>query len=221
MPNKIRFPSKDGDFNTFILALFALFSIPANKIRFLINAAKFTEFSDNIDLWTPNWIAINKPAQRTTVLVKLKTKLKGVLKTNANTIIGDIPDTILTEDDREAMRIFARIAGSRIPVVAYAVVLALDSVAHLWAKLILTNIGNPSTKRFPKGNYVFLETYIGLPNLALTDIPFANGKVVTTHFYTLTFVKEDVGKTCYVRAFFQNSKGDRSPESLFLIFAIT
>ncbi len=221
MPNKIRFPSKDTDFNTFILALFALLSIPANKIRFLINAAKFTDFNDNIELWTPNWKAVNNPATRTTLLVKLKTKLKGFLKINANTIIGDIPDTILTDDDREIMRIFARIAGGRIPVVAYAVVIALDSMAHLWAKLSLTNIGNPSTKRLPKGNYVFLETYIGLPDLAFTEIPFANGKVVTTHFFTLTFVKEDVGKTCYVRAFFQNRKGDRSPESHILVFTVT
>ncbi len=221
MQNAGRFPRKDGDFNSYIVALMIYFLIPANKLRLIKNEVDFTTLSDNYALWGPNWTAINNPAHRTTILVRLKTSLMKLLKQNCNTIFADIPNSVLTELDRATMLIFIRLAATYSPVATYAVVMSMDSMAHLWAKLKFVNTATPKSKKMPKGNYIFLETYIGLPGLFESDITFSNGKVVRSSNYTLSFTPEQVGKTCYVRVFYENKMGERSPGSVLLSFIIS
>ena len=221
MPNVGRFPKKDREFNDYIIALMIYFLIPANKLRLITNADAFTALSGNYALWGPNWTAINSPATRTSILVQLKTKLIKTLKLNCNTIFADIPSSVLTELDRKTLLVFARLAASFLPAVAYAVAMSLDSTAHLWAKLKFVNTASATSKSMPKGNIIFLETYIGLPGLVEPAIPFSNGRIVRTFNYTLHFLPEEVGKTCYVRAFYENKMGERSPESSVLSFIIT
>jgi len=221
MPNAGRFPKKDKDFNDYIIALMIYILIPANKLRLITNADAFSALSGNYALWGPNWIAINSPATRTSLLVQLKTKLITLLKQNCNSIFADIPNSVLTELDRKTLLVFARLAASISPVATYAVVMSLDSVAHLWAKLKFVNSATPKSKKMPKGNYIFLESYIGLPGLVESAITFSNGKVVRSSNYTLNFTPEQVGQTCYVRVFYENKMGERSPGSVLLSFIIT
>ena len=221
MSNAGRFPKKDREFNDYIIAAMIYFLIPANKLRLITNEIAFTALSGNYALWGPNWIAINNPATRTTILVRLKTKLIKLLKENCNTIFADIPNSVLTELDRETLLIFARLSATYLPAITYAVAMSLESTPHLWAKLKFVNTATPTSKSMPKGNIIFLEYYVGLPELVESAIPFANGRIVRTYNFTIFFTPEQVGQTCYVRVFYENKMGERSPASSILSFVIS
>ena len=221
MPNAGRFPRKDVDFNTYLIALMIYLVIPANKLRLIKNEEYLTELSSNYVLWDANWLKINDPAQRTLLLLRLKTSLLKIIKQNCNTIFADIPNSFLTDLDRVTLLVFARMSASSLPVASYAVVMTLDSMGHLWAKIKFINSATPSSKSLPKGNVIFLEYYIGLHDLIESAIPFANGKIIRTSSYTLAFTSDKVGQTCYVRAFYENKMGDRSISSVILSFVIS
>ena len=221
MSNAGRFPRKEAYFNTYIIALMIYFLIPTNKSRLIKNEDNFTILSDNYALWGPNWLKVNDPAQRTLLLVRFKTALMKILKQNCNTIFADIPNSAFKPLDRETLLVFERLASSSLPVADYAVVMTLNSMGHLWAKVKFTNSATPSSKSKPKGNVIFLEYYIGLHDIIESEIPFANGKIVRTFNYTLSFTPDKVGQTCYVRGFYENKMGQRSPASIVLSFVIS
>ena len=53
-----------------------------------------------------------------------------------------------------------------------------------------------------------------------TDIPFANGNVIGGHQHHFVFTAAEVGKTMYVRSFYQIANGIRSPCSVVISFPI-
>ena len=72
----------------------------------------------------------------------------------------------------------------------------------------------------PKGNKLFMETYVGVAGIADADLVFGNGVVIGDAFYTFLYDDDEAGQTCYFRSYYQNAKGDRSPASLILRIVI-
>ena len=108
------------------------------------------------------------------------------------------------------------------PIVAanYRPTMIEEELSHLMIKLRFLNSKTPSSRAMPKGNKLFLETYVGVAGIADADLVFGNGIVIGEAFYTFLFADDEVGKTCYFRSYYQNNKGDRSPASLILRIVI-
>ena len=220
MINTPRFYTKDTDNNTYFGTSVAYISEPANKLRLKVSDDSETLIGGDWILWDDNWQLFSDVLKNNTTITREKNRLMGILKEDSRLVYGAIPDALLTTADRAALRLFRRLPGSPIVVANYRPTMVEDAVSHLLIKLRFINSKTPSSRAMPKGNKLFLETYVGAAGIADADLVFGNGIVVGSAFYQFLFTAEQAGKTCYFRSYYQNSKGDRSPVSLILSILI-
>lgn len=220
MINTPRLYTTDAENNSYINSSVEYIIVPTNKSRLKITDDSETKMIDIRILWVANWQKHTNVNQNTKSVNNEKTRLLGLFKNNSREVYGNIPNNLLTTDDREALRLFERKAASPILVADFRPLMVEEEISHLLIKLRFINTKTPSSRKMPKGNKIFLETYIGLAGIADADLVFSNGVVIGNAFYTFLFDAEDAGKTCYFRAYYQNTRGDRSPVSLILSIVI-
>lgn len=220
MINSVRFYKKNSENNSFFGTSVAYISVPANKTRLQISTASETQIGGDWVLWDDNWQLYDDTSTCTAPVIAEKNRLMGVMKADCRAVFGGIPDALLTTADRTALRLFLRKAPSVNVVANFRPTMVEEEISHQLIKLRLINSKTPSSRAMPKGNKIFLETYVGLAGIADADLVFGNGIVIGNAFYTFLFAAEEVGKTCYFRAYYQNNKGDRSPVSLILRIVI-
>jgi len=210
----IRFPSRDKDFNTYVVGTKVYIIDPFNKPRLGIITADENIVTTDEDSWSKNYIKLIDPNQCTKAIRDEKKRLKKKIKKEYPIIFSKITDSILTSADRLALRMFLRNPASKITAATWCPIFLLLSMSHLLMKFKFINTDNPSSRKMPKGNRIFFESYIGLPDLADKDLVFSNGINISTAFFTLLFKDADAGKTLYARCYYENSKGERGPVSL-------
>ena len=191
-----------------------------NQLRFKTPLPTKTSLTDNYALWGPNWIKLNDINQRTHTVIELKDKLEILIDDDIETIIEETPESVFTDEDRAMFMIYMRKLASPAVVSEIGPGLVMATLGHLWAKIRFINTATPTSKKAPRGNFVFFETYIGVIGLAPSEIHFENGNVSTSSSFHFTFTEAEVGKTCYVRCFYQIKNGDRSPSSIIISFQI-
>ena len=221
MINTVRFFTKNVQNSAFFGSSIVYIAVPANKLRLKISDDDETLLSGDWIKWDDNWTLHNNVNTNTKTITKQTTILMALLKADCRLVFGSIPDALLTSDDRAALRLFERKAPSPIVVADFRPLMVEEEISHLLIKLRFINTKTPSSRSMPKGNKIFLETYIGLAGIADADLVFGNGIIIGNAFYTFLFDAEDAGKTCYFRADYQNTKGDRSPVSLILSIVIS
>jgi hypothetical protein len=128
-----------------------------------------------------------------------------------NTIYGDIPQSVLTSDDRIALRRPLH-SHSHTPAnkMSVAPTLTLESMIHLQHILRLQNPLTPDSKEMPAKQHIILEYFIGAADLHDDAIHFGNAKTITTFLYGVAFTDADVNQTIYYRVCYENTKGVRS-----------
>ena len=220
MINTVRFYTKNVQNNSFFGTSIVYVAVPANKLRLKISDAYETLLSGDWIKWDDNWQLFDNVNTNTTTVTKEKNILMAQMKADCRLVFGSIPDALLTTADREALRLFERKAPSPIVVADFRPLLVEETISHLLIKLRIINTKTPSSRSMPKGNRLFLETYVGLAGIADADLVFGNGIIIGSAFYTFLFNTDDAGKTCYFRAYYQNTRGDRSPASLILRIVI-
>lgn len=216
MFSSIRFPVKDTDFSNYIVALILYILIAANKLRLGIASADETLLVDEADAWTKNRAKVIDPNLRTTAIINEQKRLKAMIKVDFPTVLCKIDPDKLTIADRFALRLFLRNSSSANLVATWCPLFVVNFISHLLIKFKFINTDAPGSRKMPKGNKIYFEQYIGLPNIEDKDIVFGSGVNVSKAFYTMTFKDGDSGKTLYVRGFYENRKGDRSPASLIM-----
>jgi len=168
-----------------------------------------------MDKWTANWkLYIDIDSQTKTVNQK-KDTLRKLLEAAFRGIYADIPASMLVVDDKNTFNIKGPSTkkGSKIIVVDYAPSLSLDTNLHLSHFLRFRDPTRPKSSDMPEGHNIFLERFVGEPNMKDADIPFGNGVKVTHQLYDVSFLIGDVGKNCYYRCYYENTSGERSFES--------
>ena len=220
MINNVRFFRKDTQNNSFFGSAVDYLAVPANKTRLQVTDDSETKIGGDWMLWDDNWTLHSSVNTNTSTINTEKDRLMGVMKVDCRTIFGAIPDALLTTADRAALRLFERKAPSPIVVADYRPTMVEDYITHLMIRLRFINSKTPSSRAMPKGNKLFMETYIGVAGIADADLVFGNGVVIGDAFYTFLFADDEATKTCYFRSYYQNAKGDRSPASLILRIVI-
>jgi len=218
--NIARIPSTDEDKNSYYINAVPYINEPANQLRFKTNAIILGTLNSNFALWGPNWKNCSDKFLVNKIATDLKEKLEAKLDSNIAEILGEIPDSVLTDDDRKKFLIFERKAASAAVVSSISPEIRIDSIGHLWAIVLFHNTATPTSKEAPVGNFVFFETFIGEAGIADSELVFGNGNVSFSAFHTFSFTIDQVGKTCYVRCAYQIKKGNRSPESSIISFVI-
>ncbi len=218
--NKPLIPSTDDGKHGFYIVIVPYINLAANQLRFNTPAGILSAMNTNYGLWNPNWLKYKDVSQCTKPVIELKDSLEIKLDGNIDDVYGDIPDSVLTANDKAVFLIYARKAASSAVVSPIAPGFAMDTAGHLWAKFLFHNTATPTSKGAPTGNIVYYETYIGAAGIANADVVFSNGNVTSSSIHTFHFDESQVGKTCYVRCFYQTKKDERSPASVILSFVI-
>jgi len=216
MLSTVRFPVKDTDFDAYVVAVILYILLAINKTRLAILPANETLLVDDVSDWSKNRVKALDPNQCTTAIINEQKRLKAKIKVDFPSVLCKINPDILSVADRFALRLFLRNANSINLVASWCPVFIVNFIAHLLIKFKFINTDAPGSKKMPKGNRIYFEQYIGLPNLADKDIVFGSGVNVSKAFYTMIFKDGDSGKTLYVRAYYENRRGDRGPVSLIM-----
>ena len=218
--NDARKPRTDDGKHAYYIVVVPYINLPANQLRFNTPAGTLSALNTNYGLWSPNWLKYKDVSQCTKPIIDLKDSLEVKIDSNLDEVYGNIPDSVLTANDKAVFLIFDRKAASMAVVSPIAPGFAMDTAGHLWAKFLFHNTATPTSKGAPTGNIVYYETYIGAAGIANADVVFSNGNVTSSSTHTFHFDESQVAKTCYVRCFYQTKRDERSPASVILSFVI-
>jgi len=218
--NKPLIPITDDGKNDFYGTLIPYINLPANQLRFKTVPDTLTTLNSHYTEWGVNWVKFKDDTQRTTVIVNLKNTLEVQIDEEIDKVYIEIPNSILTTDDKAIFQIFPRKIPITIVVSDIAPGIVLDTIGHLWAKVLFVNSKTPTSKAAPIGNFIFFQNYVGLAGIADADVAFWEGNVTSTSSHTFHFTKDQVGQTCYIECFYQIKKGHRSPSSIIISFIV-
>ncbi len=135
-------------------------------------------------------------------------------------VFGAINESILTAEDKAAFLIHEKKVRGNAVVSEIAPGLTFDTIGHLWANIQFANTATPNSKSAPENNFIYYETYLGLPEIKESEIPFANSNVIGGHQHHFVFTAAEEEKTMYVRCYYQIANGNRSPSSAVISFSI-
>ena len=192
-----------------------------NQLRFKSPAAMLTSLNGHYGQWTSTWKLFQSVDTCTHTVIMLKNKSEELIDADIDDIYNEITPSVFTDEDNAVFLVYPRKPKSPAVVSEIAPGLIFDSLGHLWAKVRFNNTASPTSKAAPRGNFVFYEQYIGLPSIEPALIPFGKGNISTSSSHQFIFTEAEVGKTMYVRCFYQITKGNRSPASVIISFQIS
>lgn len=100
------FPSKDAEFNDYFQR--AVPYLNNNKVRLKINADNITALNNYSRSWGIIYPQSKDPDERTTAITNKKNAIRKEIETLLRKIYNDIPESVLTADDRAALNLKAR-----------------------------------------------------------------------------------------------------------------
>lgn len=213
MYNKQAYPKKQQGMVTYAVTVIKYVTDPVTFKRLGIIQTKLDTATTNVGTLSTDWAKNGDPSTHTTIVTEQIQKDIELVKENLTDLFSDIKEEVYTVTDRQIFCMSERAKGSPIPVADYCPVFLIKAVGYLLLKLRFINSATPNSRAMPKGNKIFFEYYIGVAGLTPGNIPFANGTNITKAFYTLQFLDTDIGKTVYMRCYYENNRGQRSPVS--------
>ena len=216
MADRHIFPREEEAFNDYIIKCLAW--LIKFQTRLKVSDDDLLVLIDLVDEWKDNWTLYLDITKQTQFVNQEKGRLRKLIEAAFRVIYGDIPASAFLADDRTTFNLKGQATGkgSKIKVVDYAPAMALETNAHLNHTLRFHDPTRPESNDMPNGHDIYLESFVGEPNMKDADIPFANGMKVTHQLYAVPHTEGDVGKTCYYRSFYENTPGKRGPQSWIL-----
>ena len=216
MPNRHVFPREISLFNDYTIKCLAY--LIKFQARLQVSDDDLNALIVLMDKWTANWILYLDIDSQTTTVNKEKDTLRKQLEVAFRGIYADIPASKLLVADKSTFNIKGQSTqkGSKIKLVNYAPAISLETNIHLSHILRFNDPSRPKSNDMPEGHNIFLERFVGEPNMNDADIPFANGLKVTHQLYQIIFIDRNVGKTCYYRCYYENTSGERGIQSVII-----
>lgn len=103
---KKRFPEKDADFNDFLVSAVAY--LIANATRLVISSDNITILSDLFSSWTNTYPLSQDENTATKTIIDNKIALRESIEEHLRLIYGDIPQSVLTNADRNTLHLSSR-----------------------------------------------------------------------------------------------------------------
>ena len=220
MSDRHIFPTKDGDFNSYVQNVIDY--LIEEQVRLRITDADLDDALDLAVKWNSNWNIYSSETLSTKLSQKEKVDLRAKIEVCLRRIYLDLPVSVLTTKDKVTLNIKGQSSKSStdILIVDFAPGMIGDENEHLYQTLKLQNPKTPKSTAMPHGHWVFLENFVGEAGLKDVDIAFGNGQNVSTAYHATKFASKDLGKTSYYRASYENKTGKRGPVSRTLSVVI-
>ncbi|MBI4929550.1 MAG: hypothetical protein HY841_02220 [Bacteroidetes bacterium] len=222
------YPTTRAKFNDYIQLVCPYLN--ANAARLQISGANLTAVNTLKPLWDALWAKYIDPDKKTKTVVKNTDTMIKQWKTLLSSIYKDIPQSVLTEQDRVVLGLKLRDPHpTRVAVPEGAPTISIDKMMHLKHILKITDPANPHTQAKPKG---VRETEIqiavsdeGVPKTVPVPVPVPAEQtpapapfpqesdwhtlVHTGKFlYTAHFTDAQLKATAYYRARYLNTRGE-------------
>ena len=132
-----------------------------------------------------------------------------------SSIVNDMIKSALTNEDRVALFLPKRDAErTEVQPKEDAPQVVFEPNVHGVHNIRFINPDDPDTKALPEGQNIFLETFVGSPNLADDAIPFNKADVITHFLHELRYDESEIGKTAYLRPYYITKTGKKGVPGL-------
>lgn len=212
------FPAANSDFNDYVNE--AAPYIGNNKTRLLVSGDNLTKLGTEMTVWNDIYPQSADLENTTQTIINKRNKSRKRLEDILRDIYKDIPESVLTEDDRSVLNLFERGAASPVGRADFSPGLEMAKVIHLEHTLRIKNGLDTSKRAMPRGQKVLLERYVGAAKMDTAAIPWGDATVVGRSIFKIIYTDADEGKTAYYRAYYTNNKGEKGPPSKVLSYGI-
>ena len=218
MSNQTRFPGKDADFNDYVNI--AIPYLTTNKVRLLVTTASqevLTTVNTLLTNATTGWNMVyqqsQNPAVATSTITAAKNNLRSSIETSLRVIFDDIPESVLTQADRDTLNLPLS-AGTHTPspVPASQPLVSVSNRTFLSVTLVIVDSGHPQNGGKPAGvSSIQIEGAffpVGSTSKTPTDADFRNIATTGKTSYMRSYASDQLAGTEYIRARYLNSRGE-------------
>lgn len=221
------FSPKDADFNNQINVIIPYLNTATIKTRLVLTTVAQVALTSATGLlttaatgWNTLYPQSTNPAANTSSITDSKNKLRDDIEGFVRTVYGDIPNSSLTQIDRDTLKIpLPKPSKSPVPVPPNAPEIAVKERAHLTATFSITDPAHSHTQAKPEGvDQIDIESAF-LPNGTTPPSNFpkatdfrhlgSTGKFL----YKRTYDLDQLAGTEYLRARYVNSRKEPGPWS--------
>jgi len=218
MPNQSRFPVTDADFSNHInIVIPYLGSVKGRLVTTAAAQSALTTVTSALTNATTGWnytyqMWLN-PTTSTTTFTTNKNLLRESIEAELRLIFADIPQSILTQTDRDTLNLPLRAdtyTPSSVPT-AIPSVLVRDR-AHLSVTLSIVDVAHPQSKAKPEGvdsieiEAAFLPADTTPPAGFPKDTDFRHVAMSGKATYNRSYSSEQLKGTEYIKARYLNSR---------------
>jgi len=215
MPKERIFPPKLTEFNDYVNI--AIPYLDTNAVRLKVPALPLAAVkllhSDliNNNGWLQVYPLTIDEVTATKALRNRRDFLRPEIEKTMRIIFDDIPESVLTENDRLKLRLKKRDTVPTAAVVMdHAPDMDVEKFIHLQHTLRFSDPENPDSDEMPENQKIILENHVGVAGIADDQIPFSNAKNITRFTHIAVYTEAEVGKTAYYRACYESTRGERS-----------
>jgi len=164
--------------------------------------------------WNIKYPQSQNPDTRTSTITNEKNSLRKEIEILLRNIFADIPESWLTEQDREIFNLKQRDSTpTTVQPMSYAPDIDIEKIEHLQHTLRFADPQNPHTQAQPAGQQIEVERMVGNAGLNESQINFGNAVITGKFLHIISFTAAEVGKTAYYRCSYITNTGKRGPWS--------
>lgn len=217
MPNSKPFPTKEADMNNYFLS--ASNYLVTNATRLQVSDANKTVLIAQIATWNTAYPASQNVNTRTKTAVEKKNVAKEKLMTTFRTIYADIPASVLTVDDRNALNLPApNSSRTPKPVPTTKPKAAVDTSKRLEHTISFTNAeGGLAKPDGVRGCQIWFK--IGDPAIDPSELSYVATDTASPYIYH--FNGDVAGKNVYYWLRWENTRGETGPWSDVVMATVT
>jgi hypothetical protein len=217
MPKNGSFPSKEADLNTYFQAVVAYLIL--NKVRLLLSSANQALLTAQLTAWNAVYPASQNTNTRTKSILQNKDIAKDILMSTLRLVYADIPNSVLTVEDRNTLNIGDRNAPkTAAPVPTTKPIGQIDTSMRLEHTISFTDQdGSAAKPDGVRGCQIWFK--IGEPAIDPSELAYMTTDTASP--YTYQFNGVNAGKTVYYWLRWENTRGETGPWSDVVMATIT
>ena len=168
----------------------------------------------NVLGWSQLWPIYSNEGEVNDNIRDIMDNREDEMQTILRTIYADIPESALTENDRNTLNLQERdTTPTTIQAVDFAPVLSIDKVSNGIQQLRLKSPDTPDSNAMPENQKAEVQRFVGEAGLVDNDIEFEPFQDTGRHLLTVEYEPVDKGKTAYYRARYKTETGKTGPWS--------
>ncbi|MEC4050211.1 hypothetical protein OX284_012280 [Flavobacterium sp. SUN046] len=209
MPKQGRFPGKDAELNNYFQV--AILYILLNKTRLRLSQEDEDTLNDLFGEWNVKYPLSQNENTRTKITIKDKEDAKDRLIVFLRKVYADIPNSVLTNQDRITLNLLSRDTSRTPTAVPFTKpVVLVDTRNHLEHTISFSNIDG--SKKKPEGVRACQIWYkIGSAPIDPSELTYMASDTASPYIHH--FEGKDAGKNIYYWLRWENTRGEVGPWS--------